>query len=87
MYTYVHGNPHCDPQEKERRKRAKAKLAQKSKLSFLGADEEGEEEDNGVEEPERENTANSSKSQTVKLGKDPTIPTHFLPDKEREEVC
>lgn len=64
----------------------KRKIAQinKNKLSF---DLEGEEEEEEVTlSTKRAKTENESGSAPIKrLGKDPTVDTSFLPDKEREE--
>lgn len=83
--------------EKERRKRDKAKAKMKVKLSFIddGDEEAGDEADAGAA-PER--TASGAAASTsgdegrapaakrAKLGKDPTVRTDFLPDKDREAM-
>lgn len=72
----------------------KAKLSSKSKLSFLGEDDDEavESEQNqpcstSALKEEKESTAGTVNKPDlpapVKLGKDPTVETHFLPDRDR----
>ncbi|GAA5830954.1 hypothetical protein JCM11251_005090 [Rhodosporidiobolus azoricus] len=70
------------PTKVKKKKKDKGKV----KLSF-GDDEEGEEEESSSSKKKKssdEDTAPSSKK--PKLGKNPTVDTHFLPDREREEA-
>ncbi|KAK9833477.1 hypothetical protein WJX81_008314 [Elliptochloris bilobata] len=87
-------------QEKEERQRKKARLAARSKLSFAGEEEDeavGEDGDGGASAAGRSGGAVASSSAAVgaaaaaarghrlgKLGKDPAVPTDFLPDADRE---
>ncbi|GMH33809.1 hypothetical protein BSKO_01643 [Bryopsis sp. KO-2023] len=75
--------------DKERRKKKKAKLASRATLSFLG---EGEEEDlldldddrpKSSAQPE-ESSNEEKQNRYAKYGKDPCVPTDFLPDADRE---
>lgn len=86
---------HTITQDKIRRKRQKAALSQKSKLSFLGDDDEDEEQQEPADDdaPVGNNghLANNAAdpegaTDTPRLGKDPTVATEFLPDKDREAV-
>ncbi|KAL4852670.1 Protein XAP5 CIRCADIAN TIMEKEEPER [Chlorella vulgaris] len=83
--------------EKDRQRAKKAKTEQKHKLSF---DDFAEEEEEDEEQQEREGQAqgmqqasndaddavaiNGPKLRYAKLGKDPTVRTDFLPDKDRQ---
>lgn len=73
-----------------RRKRLKAELSQKSKLSFLGDDEEENSEDPAATDAPgaapKPVLSREPSADTPKLGKDPTVATEFLPDKDREAV-
>lgn len=85
--------------EKERRRQLKNKQAAKPKLSFLGDDEEEEQEVQTVGNKKSKAQpddpgATGSDSDTLPgkklkfstLGKDPTVKTDFLPDKDRERL-
>lgn len=89
------GSTHTSAQDKARRKRIKAVLSQKSKLSFLGDEEDAVDsqpaagEDGSTHAPGVQDGLDGEErpAHTPRLGKDPTVPTEFLPDKDREAVC
>ena len=59
----------------KRKESKRKKLAAKARMSFQ---DEEDEEDEGEEGPEK-------KAKRMQLGKDPTVETSFLPDRERDE--
>mmetsp|Transcript_8090 Transcript_8090/g.24049 ORF Transcript_8090/g.24049 Transcript_8090/m.24049 type:complete len:261 (-) Transcript_8090:658-1440(-) len=75
---------------KQQRATQKAKLASKSKLSFLGNEEDVEEADDNNEDavtaaalPNLPTLEAGPTKKRAKLGKDPSVETHFLPDQDR----
>lgn len=83
-----------DKREEEKKKRKKKKEG-KVKLSFAMDDDE-EQEDNGDSRNKRGGETSSSlrddrdeselSSKRLKLGKNPSLDTSFLPDRERDEA-
>ena len=84
-----------------RRKRQKAMLSQKSKLSFLGDDDDNDQREEGDQQPRTRHASPGTNgvhalesrkgneeggTDTPRLGKDPTVATEFLPDRNREAV-
>ncbi|GAA5979345.1 hypothetical protein JCM10908_002889 [Rhodotorula pacifica] len=80
--------------EEERKIKKKKKDKGKVKLSFAGDDGEMEEEDGSTpasrKKESKDGTPDESEdaraAKRAKLGKNPTVDTHFLPDREREEA-
>ncbi|KAM0792950.1 hypothetical protein ACM66B_002708 [Microbotryomycetes sp. NB124-2] len=75
------GTAELKPEEKKKKKKKKES---KVKLSF----DDGDDEDGGVDSPATngKDSEEDRPSKKAKLGKNPTVDTHFLPDREREEA-
>ncbi|KAG0655801.1 hypothetical protein C6P46_000697 [Rhodotorula mucilaginosa] len=81
--------------EEERKVKKKKKDKGKVKLSFAGDDGDLDEEDGSFAAPSRkkdskdgtpDESEDARAAKRAKLGKNPTVDTHFLPDREREEA-
>jgi protein FAM50 len=90
----------CSDQEARRKKLAKLEKKRKNKLSFAFNEEGSDDTSEAATPSANESSAKPSRSASVleidddttsakrkrlKLGKDPTVDTSFLPDREREE--
>ncbi|GAA6055512.1 hypothetical protein JCM3770_006298 [Rhodotorula araucariae] len=78
----------AEVKDEERKVKKKKKDTAKVKLSFAGDD--GDEQEDHAFKPKKKDTADDSDptpaSKRAKLGKNPSVDTHFLPDREREEA-
>lgn len=72
---------------KEEKKKKKKRKEKKATLSFA-ADEEDEEDATGASASATDSSAAPPPAKRVKtkVGKDPSVDTHFLPDRDREEA-
>ncbi|BGP53357.1 hypothetical protein JCM8202_000028 [Rhodotorula sphaerocarpa] len=83
----------AEVKEEERKIKKKKKDKGKVKLSFAGDDGDEEEDDGSAaftkkskQRDSPDDTEEARAAKRAKLGKNPAVDTHFLPDREREEA-